>query len=312
MSWLHKLAELAGRNEPVILLTVLETKGSVPREVSTKMLVTATDTFGTIGGGNLEFQCIAQARERLATNDPAAWLRTTQRFALGASLGQCCGGVVVMLMEYIDRRNGQWIHSLNSLIREHSKLILMTPLSDETEKFLPNAKMAQGLLNPQANYFVETIMSSGLNILLFGAGHVGQALVKVLADIDCSVTWIDSRAEQFPAEIPLNTRRIISDYPEDEVSAAPAASCFLVMTHSHQLDYQLCEQILQRADFRYCGLIGSQTKRRKFEQRMQAKGMPAECLEQLTCPVGIAGISGKEPAVIAIAVAAQLLSLTDA
>jgi xanthine dehydrogenase accessory factor len=122
------------------------------------------------------------------------------------------------------------------------------------------------------------------------------------------VSWVDSRAEQFPANIPVHTQRVVSDYPQDEVAEAPAGSCFLVMTHSHQLDYQICEQILQRDDFRYCGLIGSQTKRRKFEQRMRVRGLE-HLAAHLTCPIGISGISGKEPAVIAVAVVAQLLSL---
>lgn len=260
--WAGKLAELLARNPAVVLLTVTETKGSVPREAGTKMLVAAGESFGTIGGGHLEFQCMNLARQRL--DQQSDWQQLTQRFPLGARLGQCCGGRVVVELQYIEQ--------------------------------------------PDAGVFADGAAQPAFHLVLFGAGHVGQAVVKALADIDCTVSWVDSRAEQFPADIPVHTQRVVSDYPQDEVAEAPAGSCFLVMTHSHQLDYQVCEQILQRDDFRYCGLIGSQTKRRKFEQRMRARGLE-HLAAHLTCPIGISGISGKEPAVIAVAVVAQLLSL---
>lgn len=263
--WAGKLAELLSRNQALVLLTVIETKGSVPREAGTKMLVAADGSYGTIGGGHLEFQCMTLARQRL--NQQSDWRELTQRFPLGVRLGQCCGGLVVVSLQYIE--------------------------------------------SADAEVFADVGSAPVFNLVLFGAGHVGQAVVKALADIDCAVTWVDSREEQFPAEIPSNTQRVISDYSEDEVDSAPTDSCFLVMTHSHQLDYQLCEQILKRDDFRYCGLIGSLTKRRKFEQRMRAKGIAEERLRRLTCPIGISGISGKEPAVIAVAVVAQLLLVGD-
>jgi xanthine dehydrogenase accessory factor len=144
---------------------------------------------------------------------------------------------------------------------------------------------------------------------LFGAGHVGRALVALLAGIPCHVTWVDERESEFPADVPANVSVVVTDMPESEVAAAPTGAYFLVMTHSHPLDQALAEAILRRGDFAYFGLIGSKSKRRQFERRMAARGIPAEHFSDMTCPIGVAGITGKEPATIAVAVAAQLLQV---
>ncbi len=320
--WLQPLRAAIERREAVILATVLDTQGSVPRAAGTRMLITAHGSYGTIGGGNLEFQCIMHAQNRLTgqTGKQAdtVWRRGVHRFPLGARLGQCCGGVVTVLLEYIDPADVSstaWIPALQTRIDQQHTSVLVTPLQDTGEKCVlaaaPDSRF-QAIQTTQGadgvDYLLEVCRPPALQIMLFGAGHVGRALVKVLADVDCGIRWVDSRADQFPAEIPANTRRIIQDHPEDEVANAAARTCFVVMTHSHQLDQVLCETILKRTDFLYCGLIGSATKRRKFEQRMQAKGFTPDWLGRLTCPIGVPGINGKEPAVIAVAVAAQLLA----
>ena len=155
----------------------------------------------------------------------------------------------------------------------------------------------------------EEITPSDFRVVLFGAGHVGRALVSVLADTDCRITWVDSRAGQFPDEMPYNVEPRLTDDPVAEVDGLPAAAYCLVMTHSHELDQDLCEALLRRSDFTFLGLIGSVTKRRRFVQRLKEKGIGGEQLEQLTCPIGIPGIEAKEPGVIAVAVAAQLLKI---
>lgn len=310
--WLEKLAGVTASTDAAILVTVLETKGSIPRGSGTKMVVTAEDCFGTVGGGNLEYQCIAMAQERLSQNSAQAWRRMVHRFPLGARLGQCCGGLVVMLLEYIDSESAQWAKQLQALNNAQQEALLVTPLHDESTKFLIGlGEDSKALLADKDNYFVEECAPASLHIMLFGAGHVGRALVNVLASIECTISWVDSRAEQFPATLPANTRRVVADEPSDEVDEAPANTCFLVMTHSHQLDQQICEKVLQRTDVKFCGLIGSLTKKRKFEQRLQARGFSDSVIAQLTCPIGIPGITGKEPGVIAVSVVAQLLTLFD-
>lgn len=148
--------------------------------------------------------------------------------------------------------------------------------------------------------------------MLFGAGHVGQALVRALADMPCRITWVDSRDAAFPTAVPANTTVVATDAPEAEVDAAPAGAYFLVMTHSHPLDQALTEHILRRADFDYFGLIGSDSKRRQFERRLAARGVAPAQLATMTCPIGVSGINDKRPAAIAIAVAAELLQRYEA
>jgi xanthine dehydrogenase accessory factor len=149
-------------------------------------------------------------------------------------------------------------------------------------------------------------------IVLFGAGHVGQAVVRALADLPCRITWVDSRDAVFPDMVPANTSVVATDIPEAEVDAASAGAYFLVMTHSHPLDQALTERIVQRADFAYFGLIGSASKRQQFERRLRARGIRPEQLATMTCPIGVPGINDKRPAAIAIAVAAELLQQYEA
>lgn len=143
---------------------------------------------------------------------------------------------------------------------------------------------------------------------LFGAGHVGQALVDVLAQVDCEITWIDSREQQFPTRVPANASIEFSEAPQEEVAAASPGAFYLVMTHSHALDLAIVERILERGDAGLLGLIGSHTKRITFERRLRAKGFCEQAIATLVCPIGVPGISGKAPGIVAIAVAAQLLT----
>ena len=161
--------------------------------------------------------------------------------------------------------------------------------------------------SPAQTCFFDLLRAPDFHIVLFGAGHVGRALVKVIAELACTVTWVDSRDDAFPNEVPANVKLICTDAPETEVDAARGGSYFLVMTHSHALDQTLCAQILRRTDFAYLGLIGSTSKRRQFERRLLGRGISSAQLARMNCPIGAAGIAGKEPATIAIAVAAEIL-----
>lgn len=146
------------------------------------------------------------------------------------------------------------------------------------------------------------------HLQLYGAGHVGRAIAKLLADIDCAVTWIDEREAEFPAEpSPAHIERRCVDGVESEVAAAAPGSDYLILTHRHDLDLAITREVLRRGDYRFCGLIGSSTKRARFEHRLQVEGLDTS---RLTCPIGAPGIAGKQPAVIAVGVVAQLLQLS--
>jgi xanthine dehydrogenase accessory factor len=155
------------------------------------------------------------------------------------------------------------------------------------------------------------VVGSEFNIAVFGAGHVGSAVVRTLSALDCNIRWIDSRRNIFRAT-PANVRAIEAEAPQLEVAAMPPASCYLVMTHSHPLDLEICERILRRGDAVYCGLIGSLTKRRRFEKRLREFGLPQSAIDKLVCPIGVEGITGKKPAEIAIAASADLLRAWEA
>jgi xanthine dehydrogenase accessory factor len=152
---------------------------------------------------------------------------------------------------------------------------------------------------------------------LYGAGHVGRAIARALAPLDVSVDWIDEREDEFPANLhdseaawPQHIRKVCVDSVEAEVRHAPPLGCYLVLTHRHDLDLRITDAVLRRDDFAYLGLIGSRTKRQRFIHHFEQRGIAAEAIERMTCPIGVPGIDGKEPEVIAVAVVAQLLQLS--
>ena len=253
MSWISALAELQQKGEACVLVTIIEERGSTPRNAGSKMVVTAERIFETIGGGHLEYKAMEMAREMLASRSQDTRL---ERFSLGASLGQCCGGATVLLFE----------------------------------------PMGQ----PQAQ------------IAVFGAGHVGRALVPLLASLPCKVRWIDSRENEFPEQVPAGVEKVINDEVVDEVDAMPSGSYFIVMTHNHPLDLELTAAILKRNDFAYYGLIGSRTKRVKFEHRLRERGFQAEVIQRMRCPMGLPEVKGKLPIEIAVSIAGEVIATYNA
>lgn len=249
-NWLAVLADLAAQQVPHVLITVTEAKGSTPREAGTKMVVTANEQFCTIGGGNLEFQAIDEARKLLTA---AATAPEMKDYPLGPKLAQCCGGAVTVLLE----------------------------------PFIPNPK----------------------KLWLFGAGHVGREVVKVLATLPVNIIWVDERENEFPAQLPAHVQKHVTTSPAAALETLSGNDYILVMTHNHDLDYDIVRHAMKRGGFAYLGLIGSATKRARFDKRLQVEGIPAADLKNLTCPIGIGGIKGKHPREIAIAVAAELLVL---
>lgn len=335
MEW---LAALVGLAEPAVVVTVAAADGSTPREAGAKMVVTEARIFGTIGGGNLEFRAIDLARAMLATT--ASPTVTTERLALGPSLGQCCGGSARLVLERFGRVKPDWIHETAARRSAGEVLVLATPigvelssrvigrrdagcvagvdgapawLRDAARELIESAQGSAILVERQGGYvLLDRLAPVDFHVVLFGAGHVGQAIARVLGTLPCTVTWIDDREDQYPAALPSNVAVEWSDTPALEVDRAPPGSAFLVMTHSHALDQDICERILRRDDYAYFGLIGSGTKRASFERRLRERGIDPAKFAKLTCPIGIPGIRGKEPAVIAVAVAAQLLEMREA
>ncbi len=260
----HKRAFLERlQNEAAVLVQITATEGSVPREAGTWMAVFAGEVVGTIGGGHLEYEAIASARERLQGAQAEAVIRVV----LGPSLGQCCGGVVHMRFEPVSAGDAP---------------ALIARLGDN--------------LQPLA---------------LFGGGHVGHALIRVLSALPFALTWIDSRDGIFPDTLPVDVVCEHSDPVQGAVRGLAPGSQVLIMSFSHAEDLDIVSECLKRQreknDLPYIGLIGSKTKWATFRHRLEARGFSPEELAHVTCPIGLPGIDGKEPEVIAIAVAAQLL-----
>ncbi|MDJ0950522.1 MAG: xanthine dehydrogenase accessory protein XdhC [Alphaproteobacteria bacterium] len=334
--WIESLRRLTDSAEPHVLVTVVRVEGSTPRELGTHMIVTEDGLFGTIGGGNLEYKAIEIAREMLAEETQSV---RCADFALGPSLAQCCGGRAVLHFEGLGRSTAPaWLPALAAAREQGTAGVLVTSTDAETAGrlfvtaaepagSLANARVDKSaaararallskgggaLLDKDRSLFFEPLWPETLHVALFGAGHVGRALVSVLAPLPCRITWIDGRAEQFPETVPANVAVRLTDTPDAEVDRLARDSYALVMTHSHQLDYDICERALKRGDLRYVGLIGSKTKRARFEARMVEQGVGPEVLARLTCPIGLAGVGGKHPGEIAVAVAAEILRLHHA
>ena len=247
-----------------VVVEVVATRGSVPRERGTRMLVALDATAGTIGGGHLELKSISAARAMLRIGD----LRTrAHRFALGPALGQCCGGEVS---------------------------IALSPLDADAVAGWPRTEPL-------------------LHLQLHGAGHVGRAIATLLATLDVAVDWFDQRDDGFAdattlgSPWPAHIRRTAIDTVEAEVAGAPAGAFYLVLTHEHALDLRIVEAVLRRGDFAWLGLIGSGTKRASFASRLGQRGIAADRIARMTCPIGLPGLAGKAPEVIAASVVAQLL-----
>ena len=284
---------------PTALVTVLATEGSAPRGPGARMVVTADDQHGSIGGGALEYQAIEQARAILG-HPAGAW--RVQDYPLGPLLGQCCGGRVRLLIEHLDPAASDWIASAEPVTAH-----LLENRIERRPGGLPDcpALAARGDRPVAGQAFVEPDDVERLAVRLFGAGHVGRAIVERARGLPLRFAWYDTRPEAAaaPGVVLADDETIVACASEAEPDDA-----VLILTHDHALDYRLTAAALA-GDAGFIGLIGSQTKRARFLSRLGREGIDPS---RLTCPIGLPGILGKEPDVIAVAVLGQLLALRRA
>lgn len=350
-TWPANLDAALGEETRAVLVSVAEVRGSAPRESGTKMVVTTKRLLGTIGGGNLEYKAIEIARALLAEPAAAPTHRrfplgpSLGQCCGGVAVlafepvGAGARGWLVPLGAALDarvpiarvarlgqrRRDGACdVHEE----RAHGALLVTGVGADGT---LGAASLDAGALElaraelgdsaPRGAriasvdgvpVLVEVVRPPGTEIVVFGAGHVGKALVHVLGALPCRVIWVDPRAGEFPAAVPPNVEVVVHERPERLVARGPAGALWVIATHSHPLDFALVERVLARGDARYCGMIGSTTKRRRLERRLRDAGLDRSAIGRLTCPIGVVGIEGKHPGAIAVAVAAELLRAADA
>jgi xanthine dehydrogenase accessory factor len=331
------IAEALAQHGRCAMVTVAATQGSAPREAGARMIVMPDGGFrGTIGGGALEWRALADARTLLAEATPQARLR---RQALGPELGQCCGGSVRLLIEVFDRSMAGDVAKLVACeaigdFATRSQLQPLVPAKAGTQRAVgeeSGSPLSRGRAVSQSpgalartiidnrdtgqppveiasdGTIFETFACQTRLLYLFGAGHVGRALVLALAPLPFDVIWIDPRRDAFPGATPANVRAVHIAEPATALAAAPPGTFVLVMTHSHALDLELVHAALASQRFACVGLIGSATKRARFRKRLSNLGLSVDAISRLVCPIGIAGIASKAPAAIAASVAADLL-----
>ena len=246
--WFEAVQECEQQGIAYVLATVLGVAGSSPRDQGSKMVITQEQEVDTLGGGHLEFKVMEHARELIKKGEAGNQIK---HYPLGATLGQCCGGSVTVLL--------------------------------------------------------ESFVMQGLNITVFGAGHVAKALMNILGAMPGQIRWEDNRIDMFPENVPGNVQIMYLESPLEIIETLPANSQVLILTHNHQLDFELAQAALVRDDLSVVGCIGSDTKAQRFQMRLKHRGMSAEMIENFICPVCNQDVPGKLPIEVAVSMAAQLI-----
>jgi len=250
-TWYEAVAECQQDGAPYVLVTVISTAGSAPREAGSKMVITDAQSVDTIGGGHLEFDAIKTARELLSNSASKSANTEIRSYPLSSKLGQCCGGAVKLLFEVCNR---------------HAQ-----------------------------------------HLAIFGAGHVAKALVPLLAQLPVRISWIDSREALFPHPLPANVKMVVDQAPETEVRSLEENTWLIILTHDHQLDYRITEQALKSPALPFVGLIGSQTKAKRFVTKLEHRGFNSADLARLVSPIGDPSVPGKRPIEVAVSIASQVI-----
>lgn len=250
LKWSAAIQHCQQQGSGYVIATIINTQGSTPRDGGSKMVITADATYDTIGGGQLEFLLVQQARELVVQNKT---LQILKPIPLAAEAAQCCGGNVTVML--------------------------------------------------------EVFAACSWQIALFGAGHVCQSLVTILAGLSCQVRIIDNRPELMSNLLPANCRYEFCADPTEAIAHLPDDAWVIVFTHDHALDFSLCKTLLSEQRWAYVGMIGSQTKALRFRKRLADAGFSAQAIDKIHSPIGLPEVKGKLPMEVAVSIAAQLQSL---
>lgn len=307
--WRQLYDVLLDPGSEAVLVTVFEAAGSTPREAGTRMITTSGGrTIGTIGGGMLEWESLGEAHQSLNGHAGKRCWKLSK--LLGPDLAQCCGGAVTLLFEHFSHTD---LGAVSRLAEAEDGGAFATRCTiDGRGRVSRNITAAtigdrHQLEVSGPDTFSEQFARADVPLVLFGAGHVGKALVRALEPLPFEITWVDSRPDAFPEILPANVKALYTPDPPKVCSGAAANSMVIVMTHSHALDLELVAAALARPSIPYVGLIGSRSKCARFRNRLRNLGITGQAMDRLTCPIGLEGIRGKAPAVIAASITAQLL-----
>ena len=324
--WFHDLCGMIASEKIGVRVSVIQKEGSAPNSVGSAMTVGQKRFIGTIGGGVLEFEALREARKILKIcrqQEALVWHRVTRNYPLGPALGQCCGGFVRLLFEPIRTLE------LENLGKSQAvKHILVRPLTAgvpwrlskalEDDDFgwpLPVRAYARELNSGRrprraalvGDWYIEPLEPEEQDLFLYGAGHVGRAFIRVIQDLPFNVYWVDTDRARFPDKVPENIETLVAADPVAVTQYAPDGAWHIVMTYSHRMDFNICHEALKKRTFGYLGVIASETKRARFINRLRNSGLSDPLIERLEAPIGLPGLKAKEPAMIAVSLAADLL-----
>lgn len=305
VDWVHLCRKLVKTGERCVLIFVTASQGSAPREGGTWALVGDAASYGTLGGGEVERVVLSDARDLLAGRKP--WRRSTAKFQLGPDLGQCCGGAMSAVMEPVDGGSGEWLDKAADAVTEGYVLVPLTE-TDGAPRVM-RGDVPENLAAGDGVH-VQRLADERTHVVVYGAGHVGSAISAIAAQLPVRLQVVDER-EDVLADVP-GAPNVRVTHRENAVSHArdiTGVDAVLVMTHSHGLDYRLCQALTGRDDIAYIGLIGSATKAARFRSALAKEGFSPSEIERLTSPIGRSGPSGKEPGTIALAAWSEILDV---
>ncbi|MBL4749491.1 MAG: xanthine dehydrogenase accessory protein XdhC [Amylibacter sp.] len=295
---LSSLTQAVDAHGHVARILIASHKGSSPREAGTSMLVWDAGFYGTIGGGALEYQAVEMAQKHLQSKT----LTSVQRIPLGPNLGQCCGGSVTLVTECFTQAN---LPQTDTIFARPIQVGSPEPLW--VKRNLANAR--NGAETPdtqlQDGWLVESISQPLQPVWIYGAGHVGRAIIDTLQGLPFDITWVDTKGARFPADIPENVTQLVAQNPALAAIHAPHDAQHFILTYSHAIDLELCHAILSNS-FKSVGLIGSKTKHARFITKLQNLGHSAPQISRIICPIGDPSL-GKEPKAIALGITSALI-----
>lgn len=286
------------------LITVVAVKGSAPREPGACMSVTAEQTAGTVGGGTLEWRAIESARALLQSD--ITWQH--QQLGLGPALGQCCGGRVELLIERLDEQDLQWLNTvLDKRINTGLHSTLRPGCRTKQLRHDGNTEVHFEATHSGGFEFNQPTQPGHFHLLLFGGGHVGQALLPLLSNLPCTLHWVDSREHTLPPSRPPQLHSEWLEAPTLALQDAPQGSLVMVMTHNHALDFEITAAALNTPAVRWVGMIGSANKRRQLDHYLAKRNLSTTA-HRLACPIGQRHADLRDPAELAIVLAGEILS----
>ena len=297
----QKTNEYIKSHGKIARVLILKTFGSAPRDEGTTMLIWDSGQFGTIGGGELEYQVTQLAKKIIIDNKGSR----IKKFSLGPDMGQCCGGAVELLIEILDETKVKFISVddgffARPVFKNEKSLNVQALIKSYRNKSVPiKTSFKDGWL-------FEPVTKEKELIWIYGAGHVGTAIANILSKLSqFSVTCIDTSQDRYPDNFPKTVEKLITKNPAQIVQYAPSETHHLILTYSHALDLEICHQLLQH-NFATAGLIGSKTKWARFKKRLNELNYTFEQINRIICPIGEPSF-GKSPYEIAIGVASMLL-----